>query len=77
MQNGPELTRLATQEDVGAFVRRRRKTRRLSQAELAMAAGVGRRLVQKLETGKGSVNLDGALRVLTTLSVDVLARPRS
>jgi HTH-type transcriptional regulator / antitoxin HipB len=73
----PELTRLTSQEDVAAYVRHRRRARGLTQAELALAAGVGRRLVQKLERGQGSVNLEGTLRIVTALSVDILARPRS
>jgi y4mF family transcriptional regulator len=43
---------------LGEFVRRRRKANRLTQAELALLADVGRRFVSDLENGKRSLVLD-------------------
>jgi y4mF family transcriptional regulator len=44
--------------NLGEFVRRRRKANRLTQAELALLANVGRRFVSDLENGKQSLALD-------------------
>ena len=57
-------------------VRRRRKEAGLSQTDLALHAGVGRRFVSELEGGKTSVQLDKVLAVLAVfgLSLD-LVRP--
>lgn len=44
--------------NLGAFVRRRRKANRLTQADLALLANVGRRFVSDLENGKKSLVLD-------------------
>jgi len=46
------------------FVRRRRKANRLTQAKLALLAGVGRRFVSDLENGKQSLVLDKVNLVL-------------
>src|SRR5947207_15417118 len=51
-------TPLGTAASVAEFVRRRRKANRLTQAQLALLAGVGRRFVSDLENGKGSLLLD-------------------
>ncbi len=50
--------------DIAAFVRRRRKARRMSQASLAARAGVGTRFVSELERGKPTLRLDAVNRVL-------------
>jgi y4mF family transcriptional regulator len=50
--------------DLGSFVRTRRKASKLSQRELGELAGVGTRFVSELERGKSSVRLDAVNRVL-------------
>ena len=50
--------------DLGSFVRARRKASKLSQRELGELAGVGTRFVSELERGKSSVRLDVVNRVL-------------
>ena len=57
--------------ELGQIVRRARRAQRLTQEELALAAGVGRGVVQKLERGRGLVRLDSALAILAALSLDV------
>jgi len=51
-------------EELGTFVRTRRKAERMTQAELAALAGVGRRFVSELERGKASLRLDSVEAVL-------------
>lgn len=50
--------------ELGAFVRERRKAEGLTQADLASVAGVGRRFVSELEGGKRSLRLDSVEAVL-------------
>lgn len=44
-----------------------RKLRGMTQAQLAEAAGVGRRVVVHAEGGKGVMSLDSALRLMAVL----------
>lgn len=62
---------LASRQGLGTLVRQARRARRLSQVDLATAAGVGRGVLQKLEAGRGTVTLDSALRILSALSLDI------
>jgi y4mF family transcriptional regulator len=48
----------AFQDTVGAFVRERRRANNMSQADLALLSGVGRRFVSDLENGKPTSRLD-------------------
>jgi len=50
--------------DLGQWIRERRAANGMTQAELALLAGVGRRLVSELERGKSSVQLAGVDAVL-------------
>ena len=47
----------------------------ISQTELGRRAGVGRKLVYRLENGKGTVRVDKAMRVLAALSLMPLIVP--
>jgi y4mF family transcriptional regulator len=51
-------------QEVGSFVRARRKAGNLTQRELGELAGVGTRFVSELERGKLSLRLDVMNRVL-------------
>ncbi len=53
--------------ELGAALRAERKALGLSQADLAMAAGVGLRFVVELEAGKPTVQLMRVLRVIAAL----------
>jgi len=44
--------------ELGQLVRQRRRANEMSQEELALLAGVGRRFVSELERGKASVRLE-------------------
>jgi HTH-type transcriptional regulator/antitoxin HipB len=53
--------------ELGAALRAERKALGLSQADLALAAGVGLRFVVELEAGKPTVQLMRVLRVIAAL----------
>ncbi|MGF0313620.1 helix-turn-helix domain-containing protein [Rhodococcus sp. IEGM1428] len=59
-------TRVHSSELAESFVARRHQLR-LTHAELALLAGVGRSTVQALEGGKDSVQLDGAIAMADAL----------
>lgn len=65
-----------TAADLGAVVRRRRKELGLSQSELAAVANTSLRFVSELERGKETARLDGVLRVLAALGLDVSLHAR-
>ena len=56
---------------VGQKVRTMRRAQHLTQEELAMAAGVGRGVLQKLEEGRGTVNLASVIRIAQALSSEI------
>ncbi len=62
--------RIQTSEELGARVRERRTELRLTQGELADAAGVSLRFVSELENGKRTAQLAGIQRVLAALGLD-------
>lgn len=61
------MTAIHSVQDLGAALRVARKTLRLTQADLALAAGVGLRFVVELEAGKPTVQLERVLRVIDVL----------
>jgi y4mF family transcriptional regulator len=50
--------------DFASYVRERRRANRLNQTELALLAGVGRRFVSELESGKSTLHVDKVNAVL-------------
>jgi HTH-type transcriptional regulator/antitoxin HipB len=72
--------RPASRLDLGQWVRERRTANGMTQTELALLAGVGRRLVSELERGKASLQLAGVDAVLAVfgkrLGVEDLPRER-
>ena len=60
-----------TPQDLGLAVYRARKQQGLTQAELALAAGVGLRFVVELEAGKRTVRLEKVLQVLQALGAQL------
>jgi len=57
--------------DLGRSLRMARKALGLTQADLALAAGVGLRFVVELEAGKPTVRLGLVLRVIDALGVSL------
>ena len=74
----PMTTEQPVRDDIGSFVRWRRRDNGLSQVELAELAGVGPRFVSELERGKKSVRLDAVNAVLAVFGkrLGVLDAPR-
>jgi HTH-type transcriptional regulator / antitoxin HipB len=70
---GPQsAARDALPRAFGVLLRRRRAALGLSQSELALASGVGRRFVIELEAGKPSCQLGKALVVAEALGLRVV-----
>jgi HTH-type transcriptional regulator/antitoxin HipB len=62
--------------DLGAFVRRVRKDRRITQQQLADLSGVGRRFLRELESGKPTLEIGRVLMVTAALGIDLTGRTR-
>ncbi|MDP2752380.1 MAG: helix-turn-helix transcriptional regulator [Rhodocyclaceae bacterium] len=60
-------TPIQTSDHLGKAVRTARKALRLTQPQLALAAGVGVRFIVELEAGKPTVRLENVLRVIHAL----------
>ena len=57
-------------------LRRARKAMRMNQAQFAAHAGVGRRFVSELESGKASLEFDRVMACAQAAGVDLVARVR-
>jgi y4mF family transcriptional regulator len=57
--------------NLGAFVKDKRKSVKLTQPELAEKAGVGLRFIRELEQGKESLRLDKVNQVLQLFGYEV------
>jgi y4mF family transcriptional regulator len=66
-----------TAGDLGAMIRKARKAMKLNQTEFAAHAGVGRRFISELESGKGSLEFDKVLACAITAGIDITARSRT
>lgn len=62
--------------EFGALLRERRRALKLTQAQLAGAAGVSRKAVIDIENGKPTAQWQIALRLAQTLGLNVSLRPR-
>ena len=63
-------------EDIGARVAQMRKAKGYSQQSFADLAGVGRRFVSELESGKPTAEIGKILQVLTALGLDLELKAR-
>jgi HTH-type transcriptional regulator/antitoxin HipB len=61
------MTTIPTAQTLGIALRTARKRLGLTQADLALAAGVGVRFIVELEAGKPTVRLEQVLRVVDAL----------
>jgi y4mF family transcriptional regulator len=64
---------IRTATDVGALVRHTRRQQGISQEDLAARAGVTRRWVSALESGKARVELALVLATLDALGLELIA----
>jgi len=56
-------------EELGAAIRTERKRLKVTQKELAMAAGIGLRFLIELELGKPTARIEGVFKVLQALGI--------
>ncbi|MDV7395094.1 helix-turn-helix transcriptional regulator, partial [Arthrospira platensis SPKY1] len=61
------MATITSPQSLGAALRATRKRLGLTQANLALAAGVGLRFIVELEGGKPTVRLEQVLRVVDAL----------
>ncbi len=61
------MATITSPQSLGTVLRASRKRLGLTQAELALAAGVGLRFIVELEAGKPTVRLEQVLRVVDAL----------
>lgn len=66
-----------TTKDIGHVLRTARKTRGLTQAELASLAGVWQRTISNIETNASRARLDTVFDLLAALDLDLHIVPRS
>lgn len=59
---------------LGELILRTRKRAKLTQAELADLAGVGKTVVWDLEHGKRTVRFETLLKILAPLNIELIAR---
>ena len=64
-------TLIEAPQHLGEIVRKARKALRLTQPQLALAAGVGVRFIVDLEAGKPTVRLENVMRVLQALGISL------
>ena len=68
--------RIQSPVDLGARAHKRRTDLRLTQEQLAAVAMVTPRLLGEVERGKKTAQLDGVLRILAALGLDLYVRSR-
>ena len=62
--------------ELGAALRERRRTLKLTQLELAELADVGERFVHEVETGSGNPGLQGVHSLCRALGLEIMIVPR-
>ena len=70
------MTHIRSADAYGKALRERRRLLGLTQEDVAIEAGVGRRFVIELERGKPGASLEQALRVAALLGLEVDLVPR-
>jgi len=65
------MATIRSPQQLGAALRAARKQLKLTQPQLALAAGVGVRFIVDLEAGKPTVRLENVLRVIDALGGEI------
>lgn len=65
-----------TAKDLGEIVKKRRKSLKMNQADLALVSGTGVRFISDLENGKETCVVGKTLKVMENLGIDPVFRPR-
>lgn len=69
--------KISSSEDIGRFIREKRKSEGLTLEEAAGLCGVSYAFLSALENGKETVRLDKVLQVTEALGIELDARNRS
>jgi y4mF family transcriptional regulator len=67
------IMKITTAKELGLLVHTARKSAKLTQADLAAAAGLGERFVRELERGKPTCQLEKALLIIRMLGIQLHA----
>ncbi len=65
---------IANSVELGAAIRAERKRLKVTQKELAMAAGTGLRFLIELERGKPTSRVEGVFKVLQALGLKIMMK---
>jgi HTH-type transcriptional regulator / antitoxin HipB len=68
------ITAIAANMELAQLISQTRKQARLTQAELAALAGVGKTVVWDLEHGKRTIRLETLSKVLSSLNIGLIVR---
>lgn len=68
--------KIMTTLELGNIIRERRKSLKLTQAEVAMASGIGGRFISDLENGKETCQIGKTLMVINSLGIDIAFNER-
>jgi HTH-type transcriptional regulator/antitoxin HipB len=66
------MIRIDSAQALGSTLKSSRKRLQLTQAQLALAAGVGVRFIVELEAGKPTLRLEQVLRVIDALGGELM-----
>jgi y4mF family transcriptional regulator len=71
IKNGGHMTKdkLHSVQEIGALIRETRKKQGISQEQLAGVAATGTRFISDVENGKGTIQVQKLLRVLSALGL--------
>jgi len=63
-------------EEIGTLIKKRRKSLKMNQVDLALVSGTGVRFISDLENGKETCELGRTLKVLENLGMKIDFQPR-
>lgn len=72
----PDREKPMTAKELGEIVKKRRKSLKMNQADLALVSGTGVRFISDLENGKETCVVGKTLKVLENLGIDPVLQPR-
>lgn len=75
MPTAPSSGRIASREDLGRIVRFARMQAGMTVEEAAMAIGIAKATMLRVEQGKGGLQFDNLLKVLDGLGLSLSAFP--
>ena len=63
--------------EIGEHIKKKRKTMKLTQKDLASLCGVGTRFISELENGKNTLEIGKVLKVIKNLGFDYCLKERT